>query len=196
MPNQLNNLKLDHIEEWPFAIKATAIIAVFIVVIIVGHLFVGSGKLDKLKREQQYFEELQKQYTKNYRKYRKFHQIEIDMQHDQKKLNTITNMLPSKDKTHELNTAIQTAANQSGIRITSFKANAIEEHEHYTITPLHIKAQANYHQAANFLSDIANFKQVIIIGDFALKQPTEKKRTTLDFDVTLKLYQLKDNADE
>ncbi|MDF1797094.1 MAG: type 4a pilus biogenesis protein PilO [Coxiellaceae bacterium] len=196
MPNQLSNLKLNHIEEWPLSIKLVVVVLVFIVVVFLGHFLIGSGKLKKLKREQQYFEELQQQYTKSFRKYRKFHQIEINMQNDQKQLDKITSMLPSKNKTHELNNAIQSAAKNSGIRITSFKATPIEEYEHYTVTPLKIKSLANYHQAASFLSDIANYKQVIIIGDFSLKQPVDKKKNTLDFDVTLNLYQPKGSADE
>ncbi|MDF1655197.1 MAG: type 4a pilus biogenesis protein PilO [Coxiellaceae bacterium] len=196
MPNPTNKLSLNHIEEWPTAIKLAAIAGIFIVVILLGYFFIGSGKLDKLKRSQQHYEELQKQYTKNYKKYRKFHQIELNMQHDMKKLKQITSMLPSKDKTHEINGMIQNAANESGIRITSFKANAIEEYEHYVITPLQIKAQASYHQAASFLSNIANLKQVVIIGNFVLKQPDSKKKTSLNFDVTLKLYQPKGDADE
>lgn len=185
-----------HPEEWPVGIKITAMAVVFIVISALGYYLFVSAKFTKIDKQQQYFEDMQQQYTKTYRKYRKFKQFEINLNADKGKLDKIIESLPNKTNTADINNAIQTSASQSGIQITSFKSLPSESYNFYVLTPITIKAIANYHQAATFISKIANLEQIIIIGDFSLSKSSNKNQKRLDFSITLNLYQPKELTNE
>lgn len=188
-----NFLKLDlkHPEEWSIAVKTALMIAIASIFILLGYVLFISSDLEKIKKNQSYLSDMQRQFSRTYRSFHKFKQLEIDHIHAKKQLKLILEQMPSHAMS-DANQAIQQAATNSGIQISSYKSLPTEEHAFYILTPLQIKANATYHQAALFISQIANLSQIAIIGNFSLELRPGKNTKSLLFTIVLNLYQPKD----
>jgi Tfp pilus assembly protein PilO len=185
-------LDLSHPEEWPVVYKLIAMLFTLIVVICLGYFIFVSSHQTKLNKNRAYYVSMQEKFTKSYGKFHKVRQLEINVNDNQDQIKKSINQLQSNATATDVNTAIQQAANQSGITIRSFKSDITQTHSNFTLTPLDLVAKASYHQAATFISLIANLPHVVIIGDFKLAQPVKTKNGQLDFTITLKLYQPKE----
>lgn len=163
-------------------------IITFLATLVIGYTLFVSDNKQKVAKQQSYYDDMQIKYKSAFRKYHGYKQHEINLAQDKQQLARIVKSLPSKTNTFQINSAITTAANQTGLKIVSLTSLPSEEHGFYTLTPINIKASSSYHQAARFISDIANLDQIIIVGDFSM-QNQANNQPGLDVNVTLNLYQ-------
>lgn len=188
MPNKRMKINPKHPEEWPLALRFTTLVAAFFITLGIGHYLFVSDNIQKRKKQHAYYEEMQSKFRTTFKKYHSYKQHELNLAHDRKSLDQIIESLPSKATTFQINNAITKTAKQSGLQITNLSSLPSESHGFYNLTPIKIQANSSYHQAARFISDIANLKQTIIVGDFSLQKPSNGQ-SDLSVNITLNLYQ-------
>ncbi len=192
MKNTPSKLDFKHPEEWPLVFKLLAMLATLLIVLTLGYTLFVSSHQTKLNKNRAYYATMQENFAKTYGKFHRVKQFDINLSTNQQHIKDTIKQLQSSDTSTDIHSAIQQAARKSGITIRSFKTETTQSHNNFALTPLKLSAKASYHQAATFISLVANMPHVVIIGDFRLTKPTESNNGLLDFTITLKLYQPKE----
>jgi len=94
--------------------------------------------------------------------------------------------LPSKTEVAELLVDISQAGLANGLEFELFKPLAEKPAEFYAELPIDVKVKGNYHDFANFVSDVAALPRIVTLHDIDIKISAKGKE--LSMSTTAKTY--------
>lgn len=86
----------------------------------------------------------------------------------QKQFDDLVANLPVNSKIDQVLEDISKIGANLGLKFVSFKPQEVKVYEYYSQTPINMTIVGTYHNLAQFLSDIANLKQLVTISDFKI----------------------------
>jgi type IV pilus assembly protein PilO len=166
--------------DWPWAIKAGALLILFVVIQVVAYVFVWKdqteqiekGREDVAKQKEAFLEK--KKLAVNLEAYKQQRQ-EIEQA-----FGALLKQLPNKSEMDALLIDINQAGLGRGLAFELFKPSDHENvTEFYAELPVSIKVSGNYHDLGAFASDVAKMPRIVLLSDLKI-EPTKEGNLTME----------------
>jgi type IV pilus assembly protein PilO len=180
--------------DWPWAIKALALLAIFAVIQLGAWFFVWKdqteaiekGRQDVAKQKETFLEK--KKLAVNLEAYKQQRQ-EIEQA-----FGALLKQLPNKSEMDALLIDINQAGLGRGLSFELFKpADHENVTEFYAELPVNIKVTGNYHDLGAFASDVAKMPRIVLLTD--LKIEPNKDTGNLSMEAVAKTYRYLDEEE-
>ena len=178
---------------WPWPIKAGALVILFIVIQVVAWYFfwqpqldnIDKGRQDVAKQKETFLEK--KKLAVNLDAYKQ-QRAEIEQS-----FGALLKQLPNKSEMDALLIDINQAGLGRGLAFDLFKPAATENFtEFYAELPVQIKVTGNYHDLGAFASDVAKMPRIVLLTDIAIDPP---QGGILSMEATAKTYRYLDEEE-
>jgi type IV pilus assembly protein PilO len=178
---------------WPWPIKAAAMVAIFVVLQIVAYFLlwaqqkeqIEKGQADVAKQKEVFLEK--KKLAVNLDSYKQ-QRAEIEQA-----FGALLKQLPNKSEMDALLIDINQAGLGRGLAFDLFKPSEKENFtEFYAELPVNIKVTGNYHDLGAFASDVAKMPRIVLLTDLKLDPP---KDGLLSMEAVAKTYRYLDEEE-
>lgn len=180
MSLKLQELDWQNIGHWPLRAKLTLIVGLCLLLVIIGYVAVIRGQqlrlshvVDnelKLKATFQQKHDRIRALTANQQQYRAMQDAFSHMRQ---------HMSDGADMTNLLQTISQ-LGNTSGLEFSLVKPMPEMDSEFYTVLPIHVVALGDYHQFAEFTSELLKLPGMVTVGDFTLQRIGDSDRLEVE----------------
>ena len=184
---QLQNLDIKDVGNWPMFIKTGAIIIICVVVLAAGIWFDTRTQMDKLDQARKKEVTLKADFKKKQHKAANLVIYKQQMEEMKRSFGTMLRQLPSKTEIAELLVDISQTGLSNGLEFELFKPEAEVPADFYAVLPIKIKVTGDYHEFGKFVSDVALLPRIVTLHDIHIV-PGNGKNSTLTMEVTAKTY--------
>lgn len=191
--DELRNIDTKQPGNWPWPIKAGALIIIFIAVQVGAYFafwqsqmeMVEKGRADVAKQKEVFLEK--KKLAVNLDSYKQ-QRAEIEQA-----FGALLKQLPNKSEMDALLIDINQAGLGRGLAFDLFKPAEKENFtEFYAELPVNIKVTGNYHDLGAFASDVAKMPRIVLLTDVKLDPP---KEGVLSMEAVAKTYRYLDEEE-
>jgi type IV pilus assembly protein PilO len=191
--DELKNIDTRQPGNWPWPIKAGALILVFILIQVAAGFFfwkdqndqIEKGRADVAKQKEVFLEK--KRLAVNLDSYKQ-QRAEIEQA-----FGALLKQLPNKSEMDALLIDINQAGLGRGLAFDLFKPATTENFtEFYAELPVNIKVTGNYHDLGAFASDVAKMPRIVLLTDVKLDPP---KDGVLTMEAVAKTYRYLDEEE-
>ncbi|NKN32664.1 type 4a pilus biogenesis protein PilO [Marichromatium bheemlicum] len=198
--NQLNELDLSTIGDWPLPAKA--------VVIALGCLLVGAAAyyfdiknqrllLETAERQEQ---QLRSDFEAKQRKAANLAGYRQQLAEMEESFGAMLRQLPNKTEVASLLIDVSQTGLANGLEFERFEPEAENKRDFYAELPIRIRVNGSYHDFGRFISGLAALPRIVTIHDIEIEQPggVERRRgeprQKLSLDATVKTYRYLDEG--
>lgn len=185
----LNNLDPNNIGAWPLPVKATVIVIVCIVVLLLGYFLDIQGQQDKLARAKRTELQLKTDFETKQSKAASLDKYKAQMKEMEVSFGTMLRQLPSKTEVEELLIDISQTGLASGVEFQLFKPQGERYIDFYAEYPISMKITGTYHQFGDFVSGVAALPRIVTLHNISISPGKDGKLT---MQVTAKTYRYLD----
>ena len=181
---------------WPVTIKLAALLGLFIVLLVVGYLFVWKDQLDTLDNGVKEEEKQKDDFTK-----KKTQAINLDAHKQQLReidqvFGTLLKQLPNKSEMDALIIDINQAGLGRGLQFEDFKPAAKETmQDFYAELPIQIRVVGSYHDIGAFASDVSKLSRIVTLNNMHIELKDPKDPNVLAMDTTAKTFRYLDEEE-
>lgn len=167
--DQFKGLDTKNPGSWPAAPKATALVAIFAVVLGAGYYFDTQNQLQELEAGRIKETQLKEEYVSKFTR-----AINLDLYKQQLKdvdvaFGNLLKQLPDKSKMEALITDVNQSGVAQGLQFELFKPATQETmKDFYAELPISIKVTGTYHQIARFTSEIGQLSRIVTLNDVGI----------------------------
>ncbi len=159
---------IKNVHEWPLSLRSGVVFVIFLITLFLGYYFDLSSMSKQLDAAVQQEDDLKQQYQslithKAVLKHDLSHLPELRAQLVEWKKSIIKH----EELAELLNTILKTGANNH-LYISLFEPEAAAKEDEYEKLPIKVIVVGSYHQLADFISQLANTPQLVVIGDFIM----------------------------
>ncbi len=170
--DDLRNLDPKQPGNWPWPVKAGAMLLIFILIQVAAYVFLWQSQVDAIEKghadvdkQKEVFLE-KKKLAVNLDAYKQ-QRAEIEQA-----FGALLKQLPNKSEMDALLIDINQAGLGRGLAFDLFKPAATENFtEFYAELPVNIKVTGNYHDLGAFASDVAKMPRIVLLTDVKLDPP-------------------------
>jgi type IV pilus assembly protein PilO len=177
---------------WPWLVKITAFVSLFLVVVAAGAVFDWQGEWDNLQRVKQEEETLRDNYLAKKREAINLDIIKKQLIDTQQSFGALLKQLPSKSEMDALLTDINQAGLGRGLQFEMFKPGAEAATGVFTEQPITIKVSGNYDDLGKFASDISQLPRIVTLNNISVVPGTSG---VLTLDATAKTFRYLDEEE-
>lgn len=186
----LNNLDLNDIGNWPAAAKSLVVVVFALLIAYLGYSFFVKDTIEQLERAELQEQELRQTYRVRYAQAVNLELYKKQMVEMEQTFSYLLKQLPATHETPGLLDDITYAGTSSGLTFVKINWMPEIEKEFYTELPIKIDVVGDYHQFGNFVSEVAKLPRIVSLHDFNVSMDTEER---LVFNVVAKTYRYKEN---
>ena len=186
LKQQLNNLDVKDIGNWPVVIKAGGIAILCVVVLVAGIWFDTRPQLDELDQARKKEEQLKADFVQKQHLAANLAVYQQQMEEMKRSFGTMLRQLPSKTEIAELLVDISQTGLSNGLSFELFKPEAEVPADFYAVLPIKIKVAGDYHEFGRFVSDVAVLPRIVTLHDISITPNKDTK--TLTMELTAKTY--------
>lgn len=186
----LNNLDLNDIGNWPAAAKSLVVVVFALLIAYLGYSFFVKDTIEQLERAELQEQELRQTYRIRYAQAVNLELYKKQMVEMEQTFSYLLKQLPATHETPGLLDDITYAGTSSGLTFVKINWMPEIEKEFYTELPIKIDVVGDYHQFGNFVSEVAKLPRIVSLHDFNVSMDTEER---LVFNVVAKTYRYKEN---
>jgi type IV pilus assembly protein PilO len=193
--DQLQNLDIKDVGNWPIVIKTGAIIIICIIVLAAGFWFDTRSQLDELDQARKKEESLKADFKVKAHKAANLAVYKQQMEEMKRSFGTMLRQLPSKTEIAELLVDISQTGLSNGLEFELFKPEAEVPEDFYAVLPIKIKVTGDYHEFGKFVSDVAVLPRIVTLHDINITPVKDDKNKAknnngnhLTMEVTAKTY--------
>jgi type IV pilus assembly protein PilO len=193
--DDFRNLNPKDIGAWPLAPRVTALVGLF-VLILVGAWFVWwSDQLDTLAAQEQ--EELR---LKNDFVSKKTLAVNRDLYIQQlneidRTFGLLLKQLPNKSEIEALLVEINQSGMGRGLQFELFRPNAEVVREFYAEMPITVRLTGRYHDFGAFAEDIAKLSRIVTLNNISITTNRQAKDETLVMDAVTRTFRYLDDEE-
>jgi type IV pilus assembly protein PilO len=192
LKQQLQNLDMKDVGNWPMVIKGGAIVLLCAVVLAVGFWFDTRNQMEELKKAEKKEETLKADFEAKQHKAANLAIYKQQMEEMKRSFGTMLRQLPSKTEIAELLVDISQTGLSNGLEFELFKPEAEVPADFYAVLPIKIKVTGDYHEFGKFVSDIAVLPRIVTLHDINIMPNKDNKKNSksenLVMEVTAKTY--------
>ena len=191
--DELRNLDPKQPGNWPWPVKAGALLVLFIVIQVAAYFIFWQGQLDDIEKGRQDVAKQKEAFLE-----KKKLAVNLDAYKQQRAeieqaFGALLKQLPNKSEMDALLIDINQAGLGRGLAFDLFKPAATENFtEFYAELPVQIKVTGNYHDLGAFASDVAKMPRIVLLTDISLDPP---KDGVLSMEATAKTYRYLDEEE-
>lgn len=185
----LNDLDLEDIGGWPWPVKIISIVVTCLMILFMGYWFDTKKQLSSLDKAQQ--EELTLRTTFEAKQYKA---ANLDAYKEQMatmkaSFGALLRQLPEKTEVPGLLEDISHQGLATGLEFRTIRLQPEKEIEFYVELPIEISVVGNYHQFAEFVSNVAALPRIVTLHDFVIHPiSSETSGDNLVMNITAKTY--------
>ncbi len=189
---ELKNIDPKKPGSWPWLVKSTAFIVMFLLVIVLGALFDWQGEYTNLTNIRQDEEKLRETFLTKKRVAINLDIIKKQLIDTQESFGALLKQLPSKSEMDALLTDINQAGLGRGLQFDLFRPSAEVATGVFTEQPISIKVTGNYDDLGKFSSDISQLPRIVTLNDISISPATGG---ILSMDAVAKTYRYLDESE-
>jgi type IV pilus assembly protein PilO len=176
---------------WPWSAKIMAFLAMFIVVVVAGALFIWQDQWTDLTRAKQEEGKLKETFLIKKKQAINLDLIKKQLIETQESLGALLKQLPSKSEMDALLTDINQAGLGRGLQFDLFRPGAEKMEGAFAEQPITIKVTGDYDDIGKFSSDIAMLPRIVTLNNISIT-PTG---SGLSMSATAKTFRYLDEAE-
>ena len=176
---------------WPWPAKIIAFVALFVIVVLAGAVFLWQDQWEALGRAKEEEVQLKETFLAKKKQAINLDLIKKQLNETQESLGALLKQLPSKSEMDALLTDINQAGMGRGLQFELFKPGAEQVTGSFTVQPIVIKVTGNYDDLGKFSGDIAMLPRIVTLNDIAISPAG----TGLVMDAIAKTFRYLDEAE-
>jgi type IV pilus assembly protein PilO len=191
--NELNELELSNIAEWPLPAKAVVILLVCVAIGVAWYYFDTSKQLDRLKGARAEELTLRQSFETKQKKAANLEAYEEQLVEMRDSLGAMLKQLPDKTEVAGLLVDVSQTGLASGLEFELFQPSGEVNKDFYAELPIRVRVTGLYHEFGSFISGLAVLPRIVTVHDVAIA-PTGRASTEgepgqrLTLDATVKTY--------
>jgi len=178
---------------WPWPVKAAALIAIFLALQVAAYFLLWQGQTEQIEKGRQDVEKQKEAFLEkkklavNLEAYKQ-QRVEIEQA-----FGALLKQLPNKSEMDALLIDINQAGLGRGLAFDLFKPAEKENFtEFYAELPVNIKVSGQYHDLGAFASDVAKMPRIVLLTDLKLDPPKDGQ---LSMEAVAKTYRYLDEEE-
>jgi len=191
---ELHNVEATNLSTWPPSLKYFGVIVLCLIIIAAGWFVLIKGQTETLER----LEQTETQLKTKFREKKKlavnlpaYRQQMVEMRES---FDVMLRQLPNKTEVPELLVDITQAGLQRGLEFVLFKPADKRFKDFYAELPINLKVVGDYHQLAQFVSDLAALPRIVTLGDIDI-QPDKDNDAVLTMSAITNTYHYLDQEE-
>lgn len=191
--NELRQLDINNAGNWPIAFKVSAMVILFIVIMIAGYFFIWEEQIKTLEDTQAQEETLKTTYLAKKRSAVNLSALREQLKDIEQSLSALLKQLPDKSEMEALLVDINQAGLGRGLQFELFKPAANETiNAFYAELPISVRVIGGYHDIGAFASDVAQLPRIVTLNDISIAPGNDGK---LVLDTTAKTFRYLDEEE-
>ena len=167
--DDLRNLNLRNVGNWPVLPKVLALLAIFVVIVTLGYFLDWKDQWDSLELAQAEEVKLKTQYTEKKAKAINFELYVQQLNEVEQSFGALVKQLPNRSEIDALLTDINQAGLGRGLQFELFRPAPQEKMaDFYAELPIRIRITGTYHDMGAFASDIAQLPRIVTLNDLLI----------------------------
>lgn len=166
--DDLKNIDLNDIASWPVLLKVTSISIVCVLILIAGYWFIIQGELEEYDRAERKEVSLRETFLNKKALAVNLPAYKQQMEEMRQTFGSLLRQLPNTTEVPDLLVDITQAGLGRGLEFVLFKPEKELPKDFYAELPISIKVIGNYHELAQFISDVAALPRIVTFGDIKI----------------------------
>ncbi len=172
--DDLNNLELSEIGDWPIAAKAIATLFLCILLGVAWYYMDTEDQLLDLEKVQKQELVLKKDFENKQRKAANLDAYKKQLKEMRQSFNAMLQQLPNKSEVADLLVDVSQTGLAAGLEFELFDPVGEVVKEFYAELPINIKVYGDYHEFGEFISGLAALPRIVTIHDVHIYPQREK----------------------
>ncbi|MCB1760212.1 MAG: type 4a pilus biogenesis protein PilO [Gammaproteobacteria bacterium] len=186
---ELNDLDLSNIGDWPGPIKALLILILCAGLGAGWYYFDTEDQIVQLKKVESQERDLRTKFEKKQAKAVNLELYERQLEEMKQSFGAMLRQLPDKTEVAELLVDVSQTGLASGLEFELFDPLGENRKDFYAELPIKIKVKGDYHQFGNFISGLATLPRIVTIHDISIES---KGKGRLEMEAVAKTYRYLD----
>ena len=191
---ELKNLDLENLGEWPFAIKVAGLILTFLIVITASWQYDIKNLRTHLSQLELKEKELKFSFEKKQRMAANLPALKEQLKDIEETFGDLLKRLPSEAEIAELLVDISQQGLGAGLEFELFQPKEEEPQGFYVRLPIDIRVTGTYHQFGNFISGVSDLPRIVTNHNMKIRRDASNGLMLLE--TTAKTYRYLDEDDE
>ena len=167
--NDLNNLDINNIGNWPVAAKSAVIMLLCAAVLGAGFWFDTRNQLENLEKVEKTEIDLKHSFEVKQRKAAILEPLKVQLADMKQSFGELLRQLPNKTEIEGLLVDISQSGLASGLEFELFKPEAEVPADFYAIQPIRIRVTGDYHEFGEFVSTVAALPRIVTQHNISIK---------------------------
>lgn len=189
--DELKNINPKNPGSWPWLVKISAFIAIFIATVAAGAIFDWQGEWDDYSRAKQQEVQLKQTFLVKKKEAVNLDLIKKQLLETQQSFGALLKQLPNKSEMDALLTDINQAGLGRGLQFELFRPGPEAVTGVLTEQPITIKVSGSYDDIGKFASDISQLPRIVTLNNIKIA-PTAGGELTMD--ALAKTYRYRDQG--
>ena len=173
---ELRQLDINNAGNWPVAFKVSAMVILFIVIMVAGYFFVWEEQIGALENAQTQEETLKTTYLTKKRSAVNLSALWQQLKDIEQSLSALLKQLPDKSEMEALLVDINQAGLGRGLQFELFKPAVNETiNAFYAELPISVRVIGGYHDIGAFASDVAQLPRIVTLNDISITPGNDGK---------------------
>jgi type IV pilus assembly protein PilO len=178
---------------WPFAFRAGAVLAAFVVASIgLSYYFVWAEQRPELQQHQAEEQTLRQEFKTKHAKAVNLEVYKQQLKDIERSFGALLRQLPGKTEVPSLLVDISQTGLGAGLQEKLFQPEAEVKKDFYAEKPIKIRLSGTYHQFGEFVSGIAALPRIVTLDDISIKPDNKDAYDALSMELTAKTYRYLD----
>jgi type IV pilus assembly protein PilO len=177
--DDLKNIDVNNLSSWPVPIKIASILVVCAVILFAGYWFLIQGELEEYGAAQKKEEGLRETYMNKKALAINLPAYREQMEEMEQTFGSLLRQLPNTTEVPDLLVDITQAGLGRGLEFTLFRPEKEQPKDFYAEMPISVQVRGNYHELAQFVSDVAALPRIVTFGDINISSVGKDNKLTM-----------------
>lgn len=173
--DDLRNINFNDLASWPVPIKIAAIGILSIAIIAAGYFAFIEGAWQEYQAAQKKEEQLRETYLNKKALAINLEAYKQQMEEMQQTFGSLLRQLPNSTEVPDLLVDITQAGLGRGLEFVLFKPEREQPRDFYAELPISIQVRGNYHELAQFVSDVAALPRIVTFGNITISTQAKNR---------------------
>jgi len=181
--------------QWPIMPKLAMWLALAIMLVVLGWLFVLSETYDALEAERAKEPNLKQDYRGKLAQAANLSELRKQKLQVEEYVTQLEKQLPGKAEMDALLSDINQAGLGRGLQFEFFRPGQVVVKDYYAEQPIGVKVSGRYHDIGEFAADIANLSRIVTLHNMQINAATKESGSALTMEATARTYRYLDQAE-
>jgi type IV pilus assembly protein PilO len=173
--DDLKNIDINKLGSWPVPIKIAGILFVCVLILAAGFWFLIQGELDQYGDAKKKETDLRDTFLNKKGLAINLPAYKQQMEEMQQTFGSLLRQLPNTTEVPDLLVDITQAGLGRGLEFNLFRPEKEQPKDFYAELPISVEVRGDYHELAQFVSDVAALPRIVTFGDINITAGKDNK---------------------